>query len=129
MGQESQQHQLRNAGNGAAGHQQHRNNNDKRSRWNRSCNAPTVRSTGGEEAAGLADPDSEEEETYMELAEWDSVMVSGSKKHNLNHLLNFHYAPRDKVDAAVGYKREQRGHQRNHKTGPIYNKDQFLQAK
>lgn len=134
MGQEGGQQQLRNAGsnnNTSAGHQQHRNNNDKRSRWNRNYNATSVRSTGGEEATGLADPDTDEEETYMDMAEWDSVLVPGSKKHNLNHLLNFHYAPREMGDPrerrAVGNKK---GHQRNNnKPGPIYNKDQFLQAK
>jgi hypothetical protein len=61
-------------------------------------------------------------------------MVQGSKKQNLNHLLNFHYAPRDMQGGwnpgrpsgynSYNYNRWLPAVQR-HK----YNKEQFLQAK
>lgn len=56
-------------------------------------------------------------------AELNSVYLSGSKKHNLNHLLNFNYAPRSAHDdhqlvrSAIGRKQFVR-----------YNKEQYLQA-
>lgn len=71
-----------------------------------------------------------------ESAELGSVMVQGSKKQNLNHLLNFHYAPRDMQSRS--------GHWSNTRTSSYnrnsnrwlptvqrhkYNKEQFLQAK
>lgn len=71
-----------------------------------------------------------DEDIYLEQAEWDSVMVPGSKKHNLNHLLNFHYAPRDRDLQRPLTKRDQ--HQMKRKgasASSFYNKDQFLQAK
>ncbi|XP_077296278.1 E3 ubiquitin-protein ligase RNF10 [Arctopsyche grandis] len=60
-------------------------------------------------------------------AEVGSVFLPGSKKHNLNHLLNFHYAPRD-----ANRQSSNRGNRKPH--GLIYtnthkhNKELFLQS-
>ncbi|XP_063239147.1 E3 ubiquitin-protein ligase RNF10 isoform X2 [Bacillus rossius redtenbacheri] len=70
-----------------------------------------------------------------DVAEYGSVLVPGSKKQNLNHLLNFHYAPREGVGpgsgqwrhGVPGYCRQTHGRwlaTYKHK----YNKEQFLQA-
>lgn len=60
--------------------------------------------------------------------ELNSVYLPGSKKQNLNHLLNFNYAPRDRNDSST-YQRSGN----NTKCGYVkrikYNKEQFLQAK
>ncbi|XP_037810532.1 RING finger protein 10 [Lucilia sericata] len=66
--------------------------------------------------------------------ELNSIYAPGSKKQNLNHLLNFYYTPRevdyyDGVNSAGnggsgnGYN-QRHGHVKRHK----YNKEQFLQA-
>uniref|UniRef100_A0A7G3AZK6 E3 ubiquitin-protein ligase RNF10 n=2 Tax=Lutzomyia longipalpis TaxID=7200 RepID=A0A7G3AZK6_LUTLO len=55
--------------------------------------------------------------------ELNSVFLPGSKKQNLNHLLNYHYAPR-KVNSFTT-SREARG---KNWTGKHYSKEQFLQA-
>jgi hypothetical protein len=70
---------------------------------------------------------------YDEAAELGSVLVPGSKKQNLNHLLNFHYEPREVLGvSSVGrnYNRSSNNYNRwlpqvqRHK----YNKELFLQA-
>lgn len=136
---------MRNTGNnnatGGQQLQQFRNNNEKRSRWNRNNhnnnNAASLRPATAEAPGLTGDADTEEEETYLDIAEWDSVLVPGSKKHNLNHLLNFHYAPRDR-DLLMHHRPrgsgpKQKGHHKSSSgasnTMPLYNKDQFLQAK
>ncbi|XP_058800083.1 E3 ubiquitin-protein ligase RNF10 [Phymastichus coffea] len=66
-----------------------------------------------------------------ESAELGSVMVQGSKKQNLNHLLNFHYPSRD---VQSGWNRGRNGYSsHNNRWLPAvhrhkYNKEQFLQA-
>lgn len=131
MGQDQQQ--LRNISTTAFSQQQqhqYRHNNDRRARWSRNGNA-TRPAYVQDEAAGLVDPEEEEEEeTSLETAEWDSVLVPGSKKHNLNHLLNFHYAPRDRdmPRPKRGQKAGAGGTGRS-TASAVYNKDQFLQAK
>lgn len=73
---------------------------------------------GGNEGAGIDEP--------VE-AELGSVFAQGSKKQSLNHLLNFHFKPRQSL-VGTGRKVAARG-------GGIgtvkhkYNKEQFLQAK
>ncbi|XP_046390653.1 RING finger protein 10 isoform X2 [Ischnura elegans] len=73
----------------------------------------------------------------VQEAEVGSVFVPGSKKQNLNHLLNFHYAPRDAASQwrSGGGQRWNSGSSRT--TSAIlalsthrhkYNKEQFLQA-
>lgn len=67
--------------------------------------------------------------------ELNSVYAPGSKKQNLNHLLNFYYTPRevDYYDGVGGNSGgggsngyiQRHGHVKKHK----YNKEQFLQAK
>lgn len=67
-----------------------------------------------------------------ESAELGSVMVQGSKKQNLNHLLNFHYAPRD-VQGGWSHGRSGYSSHNNRWLPAVqrhkYNKEQFLQAK
>lgn len=71
-----------------------------------------------------------------ELAEPGSVMVHGSKKQSLNHLLNFRYEPREMQGGASGwsYGKSMKGFFRNSNRWlpPVqrhkYNKEQFLQA-
>lgn len=60
-------------------------------------------------------------------AELNSVYLPGSKKQNLNHLLNFNYTPRDSTASNSMFQRT--GHHR-HQQGrrAKYNKEQFLQA-
>ncbi|XP_030385357.1 RING finger protein 10 [Scaptodrosophila lebanonensis] len=57
----------------------------------------------------------------------------GSKKQNLNHLLNFHCVPRESSDFGTGHGIRTHYHHHNHQGGasrkmPRYNKEQFLQA-
>lgn len=61
-----------------------------------------------------------------EEAELGSVFVPGSKKQNLNHLLNFHYAPREST--APPWKRHVSAHWLTSTHKHKYNKEQFLQA-
>ncbi|XP_066594489.1 E3 ubiquitin-protein ligase RNF10 [Prorops nasuta] len=71
-----------------------------------------------------------------EKAELGSVMVPGSKKQNLNHLLNFHYESRDarRTFGTWSYSRNHYGNTRNSNRwlSPVevhkYNKEEFLQA-
>ncbi|XP_076669031.1 E3 ubiquitin-protein ligase RNF10 isoform X1 [Andrena cerasifolii] len=71
-----------------------------------------------------------------ESAEPGSVVVQGSKKQNLNHLLNFHYEPRDMQSGsgAWNHGKSTKGYSRhsNRWFPPVqrhkYNKEQFLQA-
>jgi hypothetical protein len=65
--------------------------------------------------------------------EYGSLFSGGSKKQNLNHLLNFHYEPRGE---AVPASRQYHLKQNNYSTKALmatqthkYNKEQFLQAK
>lgn len=58
--------------------------------------------------------------------ELHSVFSPGSKKQSLNHLLNFHYAPRDRNQPA---RLSKTGNNRCYMTKKVsYNKEQFLQA-
>lgn len=73
--------------------------------------------------------------TEAEEAEYGSVFVQGSKKQNMNHLLNFHYAPRSGAVNSFNWRSSHGGGGRGsgrwlptthrHK----YNKEHFLQAK
>ncbi|KAL2721086.1 RING finger protein 10 [Vespula maculifrons] len=72
----------------------------------------------------------------IETAEFGSVMAQGSKKQNLNHLLNFHYEPRDMQSGSDTWRmgNASKGYNRNSNRWlpPVqrhkYNKEQFLQA-
>ncbi|XP_046744972.1 RING finger protein 10 [Diprion similis] len=79
------------------------------------------------------------EDTKVEeedVAEYGSVMVQGSRKQNLNHLLNFHYEPRDIRGVSntwnVGRLANKYNRNSNRWLPPVqrhkYNKEQFLQA-
>lgn len=130
------QPQLRNNNNNANQQQQqhYRNNNERRSKWSKTSSSSSF--APGDEATGLATPDDSREDNdldhlediYLEHAEWDSVVVTGSKKHNLNHLLNFHYTPRDMPQPQRGGTAKQQGRAAK-SVSSHYNKDQFLQAK
>ncbi|KFB49618.1 AGAP007954-PA-like protein [Anopheles sinensis] len=60
--------------------------------------------------------------------ELHSVFSPGSKKQSLNHLLNFHYAPRDRDQPARFSRTGNNGYTRKHLQSASYNKEQFLQA-
>lgn len=60
--------------------------------------------------------------------ELNSVYLPGSKKQNLNHLLNFNYAPRDHTDSST-YQRSGNNTKFAYVKRIKYNKEQFLQAK
>ncbi|KAK0174727.1 hypothetical protein PV327_010464 [Microctonus hyperodae] len=70
-----------------------------------------------------------------DMAELGSVMVPGSKKQNLNHLLNFHYEPRE-VQGGSGdwsHGRSSKNYNNSNRWLPPvqrhkYNKELFLQA-
>ncbi|KAK2586251.1 hypothetical protein KPH14_001507 [Odynerus spinipes] len=72
----------------------------------------------------------------VEAAELSSIMAQGSKKQNLNHLLNFHYEPRDMQSGSNTWRtgNMSKGYNRNSNRWlpPVqrhkYNKEQFLQA-
>lgn len=133
---QEQNSQLRNNNAGSQQQQQQhlRNNNERRSKWNKTSRHHVPDG----EATGLAAVEEDEilddhEEILLDQADWDSVIVSGSKKHNLNHLLNFNYAPRLwELQQRVGRQDQpqqlKRG-QKNRCTGSFFKKDQFLQAK
>ncbi|XP_033341087.2 E3 ubiquitin-protein ligase RNF10 isoform X1 [Megalopta genalis] len=71
-----------------------------------------------------------------EVAEPGSVVVHGSKKQNLNHLLNFHYEPREMQSGSGVWSngKSTKGYSRNSNRWlpPVqrhkYNKEQYLQA-
>ena len=52
-----------------------------------------------------------------------SIQQGFSKKGNLNHLLNFKYAPRDNVVGSFARPRVR------YPRGPAYNKERYMQAK
>lgn len=56
------------------------------------------------------------------------LIIFNRKKQNLNHLLNFNYAPRDRNDAATFMRSGNLGKCQYVKRVK-YNKEQFLQAK
>ncbi|XP_037043910.1 RING finger protein 10 [Bradysia coprophila] len=58
-------------------------------------------------------------------AELNSVYLPGSKKQNLNHLLNFNYTPRETASNSVF---QRTGYHRQPGRRIKYNKEQFLQA-
>ncbi|XP_035916182.1 RING finger protein 10 [Anopheles stephensi] len=59
--------------------------------------------------------------------ELHSVFTPGSKKQSLNHLLNYHYAPRDR-DQPVRFSRTGNIRKLTNQSHGRYNKEQFLQA-
>ncbi|XP_046622265.1 RING finger protein 10 isoform X1 [Neodiprion virginianus] len=82
---------------------------------------------------------SPKEDTKVEekdVAEYGSVMVQGSRKQNLNHLLNFHYEPRDIRGVSntrnLGRFINKYNQNSNRWLPPVqrrkYNTEQFLQA-
>lgn len=72
----------------------------------------------------LAEEDELDDDGQVEL---NSIYLQGSKKQNLNHLLNFHYGPRED-DNSIGHIFNRNGNKQNLKKHR-YNKEQFLQAK
>lgn len=96
-----------------------RNNNfyfDKRPPGRR--NAGDLQTGAACEATGL-----------MEADELNSVFNHGSKKQNLNHLLNFHYYdPKESEVARAGTFSKHGYHQRSYSKKYNFNKEQYLQA-
>lgn len=70
------------------------------------------------------------EDTGLETqeAELGSVFVQGSKKQSLNHLLNFHFKPRE-GQWHSGPVHSKSGHRWTSTLKHKYNKEQYLQAK
>jgi hypothetical protein len=73
--------------------------------------------------------------TEQSVSEYGSVQAWGSKKSNLNHLLNFHYEERDLYNSSrwtgpalhIG---DRRGGRRGFSRMSVpFNKERFLQAK
>lgn len=75
------------------------------------------------EGAGLAAYAASEFDTARH--ELHSVFSPGSKKQSLNHLLNFHYAPREH-DQPIHFSKT--GNNRSYVRKVTYNKEQYLQA-
>ncbi len=61
--------------------------------------------------------------------EYGSVQAWGSKKSNLNHLLNFHFEGRESGQRGRGSGWKPSGPRRTGHKAAKYNKEQFLQAK
>lgn len=104
-----------------------RTNVDKRPRpRGGACSLPINISSSG---TGLAEqeagsPDSEADSLKVEF---NSVYSPGSKKQNLNHLLNFHYVPRENDNPTFAGFMTRTGNNRGIRK-IRYNKEQFLQA-
>uniref|UniRef100_A0A182W7J2 E3 ubiquitin-protein ligase RNF10 n=1 Tax=Anopheles minimus TaxID=112268 RepID=A0A182W7J2_9DIPT len=77
--------------------------------------------------AGLAPPVRPNATPNSVRGELHSVFTPGSKKQSLNHLLNYHYAPRDR-DQPVRFTRTGNIRKLAHQSHGSYNKEQFLQA-
>lgn len=75
------------------------------------------------EGAGLASYDDGGSSTVRH--ELHSVFSPGSKKQSLNHLLNFHYTPRER-DQPIRFSKT--GNMRSYVKKVTYNKEQYLQA-
>lgn len=90
---------------------------------------PRIASSTG---ARLNPDDDENAELFASDFEFElnSVYLPGSKKQNLNHLLNFNYAPRERNDSMT-YMRSGNISKGGHAYVKRikYNKEQFLQAK
>uniref|UniRef100_A0A182MLF5 E3 ubiquitin-protein ligase RNF10 n=1 Tax=Anopheles culicifacies TaxID=139723 RepID=A0A182MLF5_9DIPT len=76
---------------------------------------------------GLAPPARTNATPNSVRGELHSVFTPGSKKQSLNHLLNYHYAPRDR-DQPVRFTRTGNIRKLAHQSHGSYNKEQFLQA-
>ncbi|XP_053672767.1 RING finger protein 10 [Anopheles nili] len=81
-------------------------------------------SEGG--TSGLVPP-TKPNPTHGVRGELHSVFAPGSKKQSLNHLLNYHYAPRDR-DQPVRFSRTGNIRKVSQQSHGSYNKEQFLQA-
>ncbi|XP_071945000.1 E3 ubiquitin-protein ligase RNF10-like [Antedon mediterranea] len=69
-----------------------------------------------------------DEVTHAQRAEYGSALQHGPKKVNLNHLINFTFAPRDSYGDGSGSGGALHGRGKWNKRRPRYNKEQFLQA-
>lgn len=69
--------------------------------------------------------DLDETQEGLENLELYSVYAQGSKKQNLNHLLNFHYSPRETPSSSWSHNNK---HLKTSTNYPKYDKNQFLQA-
>uniref|UniRef100_A0A182UX02 E3 ubiquitin-protein ligase RNF10 n=1 Tax=Anopheles merus TaxID=30066 RepID=A0A182UX02_ANOME len=77
--------------------------------------------------AGLVPPARPNTTPTGARGELHSVFTPGSKKQSLNHLLNYHYAPRER-DQPVRFTRTGNLRKLTNQSHGSYNKEQFLQA-
>lgn len=111
--------------NGNKQQQKTRNNVDKRFRGDRGDGYQRgVSAAATSSGTGLDESDEAGAEFEAEL---NSVYLPGSKKQNLNHLLNFNYAPRERMDPLTFARTGNNKH--SYVKRIKYNKEQFLQAK
>lgn len=101
---------------------QPKNNFDKRASNNVRGNG-YQRSTGSSTFTSGTRLDDDDDPIEAEL---NSVYCAGSKKQNLNHLLNFNYTPRETASNTTVFPRN--GYHRQPGRRIKYNKEQFLQA-
>lgn len=90
---------------------------------------PRVASSSSSRLTQYDDDGNEASNNEFEI-EMNSVYLPGSKKQNLNHLLNFNYAPRNRTDSTTFMRSgniSKGGHAYVKRVK--YNKEQFLQAK
>lgn len=93
---------------------------------------PRTNDSASTTSTGLSSNDiaADSEGSFDYEIEMNSVYTPGSKKQNLNHLLNFNYVPREDSHSVFGRYGKSGG---NFKKGNIkktkYNKEQYLQAK
>ncbi|KAL5290264.1 RNF10 family protein [Megaselia abdita] len=90
-------------------------------------NDPTSTSTSG---LGVLDIAAESEGSIDYEIELNSIYTPGSKKQNLNHLLNFNYVPREDSHNVFGRFGGSGGnnYRKSNIKKPKYNKEQYLQA-
>lgn len=111
-------------------------NYDKRSKQRPEASGPPLPATAASaldttdqyddyhEGAGLASYDDGGSGTARH--ELHSVFSPGSKKQSLNHLLNFHYTPRERDNMPSRFSKT--GNHRGYVKKITYNKEQYLQA-
>lgn len=84
-------------------------------------------------ASGLGSNDIAAEEGSIDFEiELNSIYTPGSKKQNLNHLLNFNYVPREdshNVFGRYGGGNKGTNYRKSNVKKQKYNKEQYLQAK
>lgn len=104
--------------------------NDKRNRPRQDGHERSIGPTIAASVSRLNQYEQDDEDFVDDnfLAEQNSVYLQGSKKQNLNHLLNFNFGSRERTISGQSIHSGNGGKQNNTKR-ITYNKEQFLQAK